>query len=304
MRRLLDNLPLKLTSLGLALMLWFAIAGEKTSEVGLSVPVELQNVPLDMELTGEPVNTLDVRLRGSRSIIQQLGPGQVSAEIDLIDALEGEQIEHLTESSIRAPVGLQVVKITPAILTLHLERTLQKTVPIHPRLIGKPTPGFEVADTQCSPPEVLIAGPKSRVRDIESAFTEPVSIDRAQSTVVARVNVGLEDPILRIHENPRVRVTVYVREAHEKRAFDALAVTVRGEGASVTPPAVRVTLTGPASLVSRLVEDQVRPYVELPDDTPEAVLPIGVEIAPGFPGITVHQIEPTEVRVRRGKSAE
>ena len=38
-----DNL--RLTSLALAVGLWFVIAGEKTSERGLSVPVELQNFP-------------------------------------------------------------------------------------------------------------------------------------------------------------------------------------------------------------------------------------------------------------------
>ena len=36
MTLLLDNLPLKLVSLGLAVLLWFVIAGEKTSEMGLT----------------------------------------------------------------------------------------------------------------------------------------------------------------------------------------------------------------------------------------------------------------------------
>ena len=58
----LDNLPLKLASLALAVLLWFVIAGEKTSEMGLSVPVELQNFPKDLELTGDPVDTVEVRL--------------------------------------------------------------------------------------------------------------------------------------------------------------------------------------------------------------------------------------------------
>ena len=56
MSGLFDNLPLKAVSLGIAVVLWFVIAGEKTSERGLAVPVELQNVPSNLEMTGEALN--------------------------------------------------------------------------------------------------------------------------------------------------------------------------------------------------------------------------------------------------------
>ena len=53
---------------------WFVIAGEKSSEVGLSVPVELKNFPKDLELTGDAVNAVEVRLRasGGGRVLQQL----------------------------------------------------------------------------------------------------------------------------------------------------------------------------------------------------------------------------------------
>ena len=43
-----ENLALKAVSLGLAVLLWFVIAGEKTSEMGLQAPVELQNFPPEL----------------------------------------------------------------------------------------------------------------------------------------------------------------------------------------------------------------------------------------------------------------
>src|SRR5262245_39096835 len=128
MHALLQNLPLKLASLGLAVMLWFVIAGEKTSEMGLQIPVELQNFPRDLELTGDPVDTVEVRLRASPGVMQQLGPSEISAQIDLAGASEGERIVHLTPDAIRVPFGVTVVRINPAILNLNLERTLQKVV--------------------------------------------------------------------------------------------------------------------------------------------------------------------------------
>ena len=41
MGALLENLPLKALSLALAVLLWFVIAGETTSEIGLVVRMEL-----------------------------------------------------------------------------------------------------------------------------------------------------------------------------------------------------------------------------------------------------------------------
>jgi len=212
MRFLFDNLGLKTLSLGLATFLWFVIAGETTSEVGLQVPLELQNFPREMELTGDAVNAVEVRLRASPGILHGLLPGDVSAHIDLRGAGEGERIVHLTAEAIRAPFGVKVVKISPAILTINLEQTLQKIVPVRPRLLGRPARGYEVGEITSEPAQVRIAGPKSRVEEIESAFTEPISLDGAHGPVTDLVSVGLEDPLLRLQGDPRVRVTALVKE--------------------------------------------------------------------------------------------
>ena len=207
---LLQNMPLKLVSLALATLLWFLIAGEKTSEMGLTIPVELKNFPKDLELTGDAVNAVEVRLRASPSIIQSLGPGDVAAHVDLTGVQEGEHIVNLTGESIRIPFGVKVVRINPSTLTLNLERTVQKMVPVRPRLLGRPAAGHEVAEVTSAPPEVRVSGPKSRVAEVEGAFTEPVSVEAADTTVVENVNLGVDDPLLRIQGSPRVRVTARI----------------------------------------------------------------------------------------------
>lgn len=296
MRRPLDNLPVKAASLALAVLLWFVIAGEKTSERGMLIAVELQNFPKDLELTGDPVNQVEVRLRASPSLIQQLGPGEISAQVDLQGLREGEHIIHLTEASIRVPFGVKVVKITPSILSLEFERTLSRTVPIRPRLSGRPAPGFELAELRAEPAEVTIAGPKGRVQDVESAFTEPVSVEGARSSVTDQVSLGLEDPSLRIQGSPRVSVTARIRELHEKRVL-TLPVELRGGTGSARPTQVEVTLVGPVSVLKRLAAEAVRPYARVPAGGAGAA-PVAVEIAPGLTGLTVESVLPAEVQVR------
>src|SRR5262245_20736620 len=137
LRRFMHDLPLKLLSLIIAILLWSVVAGEKTSEIGMTVPVELQNLPNDLELASTTINTVEVRLRASPGIIQRLGPGEVAAHIDLAGFGEGEHIFHLTDRSLRHPFGVNVVKIRPSSLTLNLERTLQRDVPIKARTFGR-----------------------------------------------------------------------------------------------------------------------------------------------------------------------
>jgi YbbR domain-containing protein len=293
-----NNLALRMVSLALAFLLWLAIAAEKTSEMGVVVPLELQNVPPDLELTGDAVNSVEVRLRASPGIIQRLSPGEISAQLNLGGVAEGERIVHLTPEIIRVPFGVKVVKINPSILTLNFERMLQKVVPVRPRLVGRPARGFELAEIVSDPAEIRIAGPKSRVQEVESAYTEPVSVEGARANVVDSVTLGVEDPLLRIQGRTRVAVTARIREEHQRRSFVGLAVAVRGGPASVRPTAVTVVVEGPASAVARLTPDDVRPYVEGSGMPAAGRAPIAFELASGFAGVGVERSDPREVVVR------
>jgi len=293
------DMSLRLASLALAAGLWFVIVGKQTAERGVSAPVELRNVPRDLELTGDPVNSVDVRVRASPGLINSLEAGKLLATIDLAGAAEGERIVQLTPDMMQVPFGFRVVKITPSLLTLNLERTERKQVPVRPRLIGRPATGFEIVGVASDPTEARVAGPRSRVREIESAFTEPVSVEGAKATLSESVGVGLEDPLLRLEGGGRVRVTVGVREIEETRTFEGLELETRGAPARTTPGRVSIVVSGPVSQVRGLVAADLQAYVAIPAaGAPPARLAVSVEIASGYPGVSVVEARPAEVAVR------
>ncbi len=293
----MTNLSLKVASLLLAIALWFVIAGEKSSERGLTAPLELQNFPKEFELTGDLMDSVEVRLRASPGIIHRLSAGDVSAQINLAGATEGERIVHLTPQAIRVPFGVEVVKVTPSIVTLNFERTLQRSVPVRARLLGRPAAGYEVAEMTSDPAEVRIAGPKSRVQEIESAYTEPVSVEGAQGNVVDSVTIGVDDPMLRLLGSSRAKVTARVREVFEKRTFDKLPLETRDAEVLVRPGTVRVVVEGPASLVRRLRREEVHPFVTV-DEVGGGTGRAKVAVDLAQEGLNVVATEPAEVTVR------
>ena len=70
---------------------------------GQNSPVELRNVPSDLELTGDPTNEVEVRLRASPGIIQRIGPilgvqpvDEASPEVTralTLESLQGKRID-------------------------------------------------------------------------------------------------------------------------------------------------------------------------------------------------------------------
>lgn len=300
MRSLTSNLALKLLSLFLAVLLWLAIAGEKTSERGFAVPVELINLPRSLELVSGGVNSVDVRLRAAPGIIGQLGAGNVSAQIDLSSASAGEHIVHVTPASIRVPFGVRVVKVQPSLLTLVLEETLLKDVPVRPRTIGAPAKGYEVSGVATEPATVRLAGPRSHVARVSTVFTEPVDVSDADSTrVFEHVSVGFDDPSLHVDGPSKVRVVAQIRERQEERVYEAVKIEVREGRATVSPASVRVVVVGPRAVVQGLASDAVRAYVNVARLKGTAPVSVAVELRPGSAGVSVASAEPATVSARR-----
>ena len=59
------------------------VSGEETVERGLRVPLELQQLPAGVELTGDVPTTVDVRVRGASGTLSRVVAGDVVAVLDL-----------------------------------------------------------------------------------------------------------------------------------------------------------------------------------------------------------------------------
>ena len=115
------NFSLKVLAVGIAVMLWMNVAGDRVVERGLEVPVEFENVPAGLELAGDPPDTVRVRVRGSGFIIGGLAAGDVAAVLDLSAAQAGRREIEMVPEWVRTPSGVEVTSVVPAAITVTLE---------------------------------------------------------------------------------------------------------------------------------------------------------------------------------------
>jgi YbbR domain-containing protein len=294
------HLGLKILAFVLALLLWFAVAGEEVVERGLRVPLELQQFPAGLELRGEWPTFVDVRLRGPSGALAGLAAGDTVAVLDLRTAKVGPRLFQLTPEQVRTPFGVQAVQVTPSSVSLTFENSKSGWVPVRPPVEGDPDPGFVRGMVTVSPPRVEVIGPETLVDRVREAFTEPVSIAGARDQVVQQVTVGFMDPELRLKVPRPALVTVQILPGPAERRITDRAIHLRNLApklvAQAMPEATTVVLRGSRQGVNRVDSSTVTAYVDLAG-LGEGEHLLNVHVDP-ISEAGISRIDPDTIRVR------
>ena len=81
---------LKIVSIALAVVLWMMVSSQRASvERGLRIPLELQNLPENLEMVDPPQESVDVRVRGTADALGRIAPSDLVATVDLSAAQAG-----------------------------------------------------------------------------------------------------------------------------------------------------------------------------------------------------------------------
>lgn len=261
------HLGLKVLALALATLLWLTVAGEHIVERSLRVPLEFRNIPGELEMVGDPPDTVDVRVRGSSAILSRLQPGEIVAVLDLSSARAGSRLFHIRSDEVRAPFGVEVAQVVPPTLSIEVERSAHRRVPVVPAVQGEPAPGFVAGRISAEPATVEIVGPDTRVRQIAEATTEPVSVAGAKARVRDVVTVGVADSSVRLVQPQSATVLVEIWPAPIERTVTGVPVRWRNLGtgfrAQVSPSLVRISIRGNREALANVRNDAVQAFVDL-----------------------------------------
>lgn len=292
---------LKIVSVAFAVLLWMMVSSQRASvERGLRIPLELQNLPQNLEMVDTPQESVDVRVRGTADALGRIAPGDLVATLDLSAAQPGRRLFHLSPERVKAPFAVLVTQVAPSSVAILFERSATRIVPVMPSIEGEPAPGFIVGKITADPPTVEVVGPESVLRRVTEAITEPVWVESVKQDVRSSVVVGVADQGARLKNARTAVISVAIMAAPEERVFSAVAVRIRnlaaGLTATITPPSVKVRVRGTKDAIMKIRDTSIVAYVDLEGiDRGEYGLPVRLEPTGD---VGVDQLDPTIVSIR------
>jgi YbbR domain-containing protein len=200
---------LKVAALALGTLLWFIVSGQQVVR-SVSAPVLYLHTPDGLQLTGHPVQEVNVHIKGGYGQISQLARNEVAVAVDLTDQEPGTVVLPLSPNQVSAPLGIDVTQVDPSELTVLLERAGAAPLPIVPLIDGMPAPGYAIGKITVEPAIAIVVGPLRRLEAVKSATTEAVLVEGATRDVTKTVGIGVTDAELRLRDARTARVTVQI----------------------------------------------------------------------------------------------
>ena len=296
------NPALKISSLLLATLMWSFVAaqrGGESSEIQFTTPLVLKNIPLEMEVTDAPVQSVSVLLRASRVLANAINPSQFQVSIDLANQFPGSIEYTLTEQDISynshsVPNGMIVLQISPARVPISLEESVSVTLPVKPRFVGNLSKGFILGTITNEPSVVEVRGPRSIIESMTGAPTRPLDVQDLNSNVDLLATLDLP-PRVRLagEQELAIHTNITVSSNPERVLLRNIAVRFINPSKvfQTSTRTLNVHLEGPREVVEQLSQDNLFAQVDLrkypPGDyrgiTPPLVLPDTVKVLEQWP---------------------
>jgi YbbR domain-containing protein len=189
----MKNWPYKILAILLAVIMWYFVVGEERAEVGLTVPLELINIPRDLIVVNNVVHGIEIRVNGPSSLVRSLAGESLSKRLDLSNTKAGTVSFSITSEGIPLPRGVKITRINPTQVVVVLQKLMTQKIIVKPRIVGRPAPGYEIASIQVNNPQVEIAGPEEVVKNIESLYTKPIEIQGLKTDLKQRTSLDFRN---------------------------------------------------------------------------------------------------------------
>lgn len=177
-----NNLSLAIYSIIIAILLWFVIS----MTFYPSVPKTIENVAVSYDISGTPasesdlaiidcdVDTVKVRLKGSRTQVGKLNSDSLSAYIDVSNiTTPGKKTVPIKVKS-TSSINYEIDSIVPSAATVTFDKFVTKELPIKPQI----PKNVQLAENKiiesdgavCEPDVISITGPSAQLDKITNVY--------------------------------------------------------------------------------------------------------------------------------------
>jgi hypothetical protein len=217
------NLGLKLLSLFLAIIIWVGVVGERKSQgnIIITTPIELKNLPENLELVKISSTMVNVRLSGPLSIIKTLTPLDISLIIDVkknipeIDTIKYEKTLNikLKKGMFIIAKGVKIKDILPPTIQITIEKKMKKSLKVILKGDISAKKGYKITDITINPGTVLIEGPSLLLKNRKKIETEDINLKNLKQSIELSVMLKKFDSrIIFLQDIKKVKVKITLKK--------------------------------------------------------------------------------------------
>ena len=297
------NIPVKFLALAISIVLFAIVhgAGDAQRVVWVDVVATLPAASSGHILVSEVPDRVKVVLTGRRAVINALNHEPLPPiQIDLRDTTR--RLYTFEPSMMDVPAGLEVVQVSPPVVTLRYDASVEVRLSVSASFVGTAKTGLELkTPVQIEPATVIATGPESEIARVHQIATEPIDLsDFAQGVHNRQVALERQATHISFRDIESVRVAFELAPKMDERLLRKLPITVTGGMISGDPKPARadVRLRGPDTLMRNLDEDQILLTVDATGLVASSGSVFRRVIVRGLPnGVEASQILPPEVLV-------
>ncbi len=301
LRRLGQNWKLKLLAGLLAVLLWVVVSGQEVTSEWISLPLQVNVTDPNYELVESSVpDEVEVRFAGAGGDILDVSLRRPPLMLEVDDVVDADEPIPLEPRMVSIPdqIAVEAQDVRPGAVRLQLRRVSTRSIPVQTIVGSGLGTEFTLVDTlEVTPAEIQISGPAERVAEFDFIPTVPIDLSAGDSAFARAVELdtsafeGLELSQAVVRVSGRVDRLV-------ARTIRNVPISV-GEGVSLRPPVVDVTVRGAESVVRTLTAADFRVVVAIsaiPSFIPNAGINVPVRVEELRPGLTA-QTSPRTVRL-------
>jgi YbbR domain-containing protein len=295
---LFHNFWAKVSALLLAVLIWFYVSGEENVEVTKVIPVKYM-LHENCVVTDTSAGAVRITLKGPNEIIKSADFHKMFVAKNLTGVTEGGNVTfQVTGSQIMVPKYTTITSISPAEITVTVDRLTEKELAVQASLRDRPSPGYVVEKVELNPSIVKVRAPESFLSKASTINTRSIDLTGRTKSFTHKIDI---DPILGKYGTAEpVEITITIKEQSAEKLFEKTPVGILHSPAQnyafkLTPPAVNVTVRGPTETVSKTEVKNIKCYVDVADLKPgEYELPIQTSMPKE---IAVLKLDPATVKV-------
>ena len=207
------NIGYVVGSIVLAFLLWLIVANisdaQTTREI-INIPVTQLNgdvlEELDKVYDVASGDTVDIVIKGRRSLVETLGRDDFVATADLANMSITNAVP--IEVSLKNSNNAKYLDITciNSTMQLNLEEKVIVQLPVKVNMNGETKEGFAVGENSCSPSFVTIEGPKSAVDKITDVFVS-IDVSGKKADFISNVELGIYDAYGEQIKNDKIEIS-------------------------------------------------------------------------------------------------